>query len=326
MSDYRNKLAALAFDEPTGFAISLKNPWRDKEGEFSTESDDADGRPDSDPAEKVVGSGTGRTVMRAADKKADAERIKALRIPPAWTDVHLSENPKAALQAMGTDAKGRTQYLYSAEHSAKASAEKFERLKSFHSELPKLREAVLKDLERGSSATPEEREAAAIVYLIDKTAFRIGSDSDTGADKKAYGASTLKSNHVKIDGDKVAFRFTGKKGVSISKTIHDAKLASILRPRVEKGGRLFDVSPNVVRDYLHSRDGDHMVKDFRTWHGTNEALKAMKSMPKPKTATAFKKAQREVLKKVSRHLGNTPAVAKASYIDPSVWGQWQIDK
>jgi DNA topoisomerase-1 len=161
------------------------------------------------------------------------------------------------------------------------------------------------------------------VYLIDKTGFRPGSDSETGGDVKAYGATTLEADHVKIDGKKVSFDFIGKKGVRITKTLEDDRLAMLLRPRVSKGGRLFSVSDGQVRDYLHSRDGAFKLKDFRTHNGTAKALDAMKRMPKPKSLTAFKKAQRMVAKVVSEHLGNTPAVALKSYIDPGVWSPWK---
>lgn len=249
----------------------------------------------------------------------DARRA-ALKIPPAWTDVKINTDPNADLQATGTDSKGRTQYRYSAEHSETAAAEKFARLKEFSKELPSIREKVAADLKDG---TPEQKEAAAVLTLIDRTGFRIGSERETGAEKDAYGASTLLSDHVTIDGDKITFNFVGKKGVDIEKTVTDRQLASLLAPRVAAGGKLFNTSDDKVRDYLHSRDGDFKVKDFRTYHGTTEALKTMQSMPIPKTAKDYEKARKEVGKVVASHLGNTPAVALTSYIDPAVFGKWK---
>ena len=275
------------------------------------------------------GRGTAKTAssgsLRPATSK-DAARIKALRVPPAWKDVHISDDHKSALQATGIDDAGRKQYLYSASHSEKKAAEKFARLKAFNDKLPSIRDAVARDIKRGADVTPAEREAATVLYLIDKTAFRVGSDAETGGAVKAYGASTLEARHVSISGHDVTFSFTGKKGVQIDKTVSDAKLAKLLAPRVKAGGKLFDVSDGTIRSYLKTRAGapEFKVKDFRTWHGTQMALKAMKTMIRPKTKTAFNKAQREVSKVVAAHLGNTPAIAKASYIDPAVWGRWAV--
>lgn len=279
--------------------------------------------PRADDGEFTDG-GSGREPIGSPKHTTDvAARVKALRIPPAWKDVQLSVDPNAELQATGVDAKGRTQYLYSAEHSAKAAAAKFERLKQFNQKLPDLRKAIATDL-HNMKLTPAEREAAAVMLTIDKTGFRIGGD-ERGGDKQAYGASTLEQRHVKVDGDKVAFRFVGKKGVDISKTVHDAQLASVIKEHMtgDRKARLFDVSQGDVRGYLHERAGDFNVKDLRTYHGTAKALETVNKMPVPKGDKALKKAQREVAKTVARHLGNTPAVALKSYIDPAVWSKWK---
>ena len=269
---------------------------------------------------------SGQVALRPATA-GDAKRIASLRIPPAYRDaVHISDDPEADLQATWTDAKGRTQYRYSAEHSEKAAAEKFARLKDFNKALPQLRERITTDLS-DTRLSETERESAAILRLIDKTGFRPGSEGETGADTKAYGATTLKAGHVRIDGDKISFRFPSKSGQVTAKTITDPVLAKVLAERKAHGGYLFpNASDADVRDYLHSRDGDFKVKDFRTWNGTNKALETIAKMPVPKTDTAFKKAQREVAKKVAKHLGNTPAIALKSYIDPAVFSAWKAKK
>jgi DNA topoisomerase-1 len=253
---------------------------------------------------------------------AHEARRAELVLPPAWKHVRINRDPKADLQATGIDVKGRTQYRYSAAHSEAAAAEKFSRLKDFNKELPSIRAKVAADL-KDKNAPAHVREAAAVITLIDKTGFRIGSDNETGAAKQAYGASTLLAKHVEIDGSTVTFSFTGKKGVEIEKSVTDPALASMLAPRVAAGGRLFDVSDMQVRDYLHSRDGEFKVKDFRTYHGTAEALRAIKSMPAPSSEKELKAAQKSVGKIVAAHLGNTPAVALASYVDPAVWSSWK---
>lgn len=278
------------------------------DGGFSTEM----------PEER--GSGIGSSGMSPGPEFE--ARKKELGVPPGWTDVRINKNPKADLLAVGKDSKGRTQYLYSAEHDEKSAAEKFARLKEFNKELPKIRERIQSDL-KNPDLPPADREAAAVLTLIDKTGFRVGSDDETGADVKAYGASTLLARQVKIKGDRVEFTFIGKKGVPIAKIVKDKELAEILAPRVAAGGRLFDTSDDKVRDYLHSRDGAFKVKDFRTWNGTSKALETIKGMPVPKTQKEFDASRRAVGDKVALHLGNTRTVALASYIDPAVWSKWK---
>ena len=248
------------------------------------------------------------------------ERLKSLGVPPGWRDVLLNVDPTADLQAVGRDAKGRKVYLYSAEHHARQAASKFGRLKAFNAEVSNLRAHFDRDMR---SADPVTREAATVMRIIDKTAFRIGSRSETGGEVKAYGATTLRSEHVSVSGDKVSFDFVGKHGVRNVKMIEDRQLARELAPRIERGGELFRVREQQVRDYLHDRDGEFMVKDFRTWHGTNRALELVRSLPVPETKTAFQKSVAQVSREVAAHLGNTPAVARGSYIDPAVFSAWQ---
>ena len=270
---------------------------------------------------RVEGEKRWRTSSGFVDK-ATQSRLEVLKVPPAWKSVKLSSNPKADLQVTGIDKKGRKQAIYSAEHSERAAAEKFARLKEFTKELPQLRQRIQADL--GNKSLPSyEQEAAAVLTLIDKTGFRIGSDRETGADKTAFGASTLKTNHVKIDGDRVQFGFTGKKGVRINKIVHDSQLASLLKDRLKNKGKLFNVTDGQVRDYLHSRDGEFKVKDFRTWKGTSVAIREIQKMKPPAEGKPFLKAQRIVAKKVARELGNTPIVALRSYIDPAAWHHWK---
>lgn len=273
---------------------------------------------------EVGGSGPGQGGGGADQKfrapgKADVARVKDLRIPPGWKHVRLNPNPKAPLQATGIDAKGRKQYRYSAKHSEKASAEKFGRLKAFNGKIGGIRKNVSEDLQ---SKDPGVRDAAAVVHVIDKTGFRVGSELDTKADQKAHGVTTLEAKHVKVQGDTVHFRFVGKKGVEIRKSIKDPELAKVIQPRLKDGGQLFKVSDAQVRDYMKERVPGFTPKDFRTWHGTVEALKAVKSMPKPQSEGEHKKAVKAVATRVAQFLGNTPAVALSSYIDPSAFSRW----
>lgn len=248
-------------------------------------------------------------------------RLNAMHIPPAWKGVQLNADHDAALQAIGIDAKNRVQYRYSEAHSEAASAEKFARVKKFTHDLPAMRKKIMGDVRAGGAS----KEEAATLMLVEKTGFRIGSDRNTHADVEAFGASTLQAKHVKITGDTVKFSFIGKKGVAISKTVKDADLASMLAPRISGGGskRLFNTDDRAVNKYLDSISGDkYKVKDFRTYHGTAVALTELKKLKVPSNEKEFKAQRLYVSTKVAAHLGNTPSVALASYIDPSVWKLW----
>ena len=245
--------------------------------------------------------------------------LEGIPIPPKWTRVEISSNPKSALQATGYDEKGRKQYLYSSTHSKKAAANKFSRIKEFDKRLPALRDKIKKDL--------QTNESAVVLYLIDQTGFRIGSDSDIIAKVKAYGVSTLQKQHVSTTGDKVTFGFIGKKGVAINKTVEDAVLARIIEQR--SGGkarqdRLFSVTEGQVLHYLQTMaKRPFLIKDFRTWRGTATAIRVMKDIPAPTSKSGLKKAKNLVAKAVAADLGNTPAVSLKSYIQPEVFAPWE---
>lgn len=252
-------------------------------------------------------------------------RLTKLRVPPAWTGIKLAPDDSHALQVTGKDVKGRSQYLYSAAHSEKAAAEKFARLKAFHGVAGKILTQAQQDM-FNDKLPQRQRDAAAGTRLIAETGFRIGSDTDTGADVKAHGASTLTGEHVQVNGNKLTFAFVGKKGVNITKTVEHPELARFIRDAKKRNGdgALFRATDANVRDYFHGAGGDGFkVKDFRTWQGTNEALKALGGMREPTTAKEFQAMRLAVGKQVAAHLGNTPTVALESYIDPTVFARWR---
>jgi DNA topoisomerase-1 len=244
--------------------------------------------------------------------------VKAVKVPPEVSNVKINLNPKDDIQATWQDSKGRDVYFYSKAHARQAAAEKFARLKDFNDALPKIRQAIQEGL---ASSDVKQNTVAAVLYLIDKTGFRIGSNADTKAKKQAYGASTLQGRHVKVDGDTVTFDFVGKKGVHIHKRVKDAQLAQIIGSRLgeDKNQKLFDVDQANIRSFL-KQFGGFKVKDFRTWNGTATALKEIKKIKtKPETEAEFRKIQSTVAKAVAKHLGNTPSVCLSAYIDPSAW-------
>lgn len=251
---------------------------------------------------------------------AAAQRLAKLGLPPAWWGVQLSADPNAELQAIGYDEKGKQQYIYSAAHWEKQDAQKFLRNKALVAKIPKLEKAIKKSL-LGSGA---DHEAACALFLIRRSGFRVGSEVDRGTEHKALGATTLTAKNVKIDGYDVKFDFIGKHGVNIKQTIRDPELAKLLKPRVKRGGRLFDTDEHKLSDYLHRNLGKNFkTKDLRTLNALEVAQETIDRMPVPKNEKEFKKARLEVGKAVAEKLGNTPTVALSSYVDPAVFLPWK---
>jgi DNA topoisomerase IB len=258
--------------------------------------------------------------------KAVADRLKALAIPPASINVHLNPDTNAPMQATWTAKNGKLQYKYSAENTAGNAAEKFSRVQDFNAALPNLRREAQADMTRRGN-TKSEKDTAAVVRLMDKTGFRVGGEHEFETRKgKAYGASTLLSEHVSVAGNTIRFSFPGKHAVKQEHSVDDALLATYIRNAQAKRGptdRLFDTTESRVNGYIKrvTKD-DFSAKDFRTWHGTYKALEWLSEHGKPKSLSEYKKARVAVGDAVSAHLGNTRAVALNSYISPTVWGKW----
>ncbi len=264
----------------------------------------------------------GRALVSSSTGSELPPHIQSLKIPPAWTDVKYSEDPDADLLAVGKDAKGRSQYVYSESFVAAQSAAKFERISALDDKIDGIREQVSKDLKGGS-------EEAACLSTIMATGIRPGSDKDTGAEKQAYGATTLKAEHVKVDSDgNVSLQFVGKKGVDLNIPVEDAKVSAMLIERVEgkdPGAAIFNTDAGKLSEYTHSLgDGGFKTKDMRTYLGTKTARDIVKSMPTPKNPKEYKSSVMKVAKIVSTKLGNTPTVALQSYIAPASFADWKV--
>lgn len=267
--------------------------------------------PNHSPEDGRFTSGVGGSAGSDAEAR-DIAKERGYKVPPGWTGVKVNRDPNADLQVIGVDSKGRKQYIYSANARSRNDAAKFARVSEFSKAQPKIVERIKKDM-----ATSDEAKA---LYLISKTGFRVGSDRETHASKKAYGASTLESSHVKVDGNKVTFNFTGKKGVTQNHTIEDSDIANMFRG---KEGRLFNTTDGKIRDYLHSIAPGYKVKDFRTHIATGEALKMIKTLPSPTSERSKAKSIMSVAKHVASILGNTPAMARNAYINPAVFRVWE---
>ena len=255
---------------------------------------------------------------------AKLERIQALAIPPAWKDVRISPRPGAKLQATGVDAAGRRQYLYHDDYRAAQEAAKFAKLVRFADALPAFREAMSEHME--IEPMSPEWTCAVAVRLINLGWFRVGDDRYTRANK-TFGITTLRKSHVKVRGSRIAFRFRAKHRIWVRTAVVDSELAQAMRELLEtRGGRLFryrlddeiyNLTARRLNDYIAEFMGEEFTaKDFRTWGGTLIAAVALAERPPVKTETEAKRTVAAVMRTVGERLGNTPAVARASYVSP----------
>ncbi|GIE94181.1 DNA topoisomerase IB [Paractinoplanes rishiriensis] len=269
---------------------------------------------------------------RVTDQET-VQRIKDLVIPPAWQEVWISPDPRGHIQATGVDAAGRKQYLYHPDWRTARDQEKFDRVLEVAARLPEIRERLCEDLTTGRGLT-RERVLAAIVRLLDLGMFRVGNDQYAAREEDpSFGLSTLSPDHVRTSGACMMLNFPGKSGVEHSGTIGDGEVCTVLRDlkrRRRKETRLFaywdkkarrwqEVHADEINDYLREISGESMTaKDFRTWHGTVKAAAELAEAGPQPTKTKRKRAVSDAMKEVAGLLGNTPAVARASYVDPRV--------
>lgn len=252
----------------------------------------------------------------------DEAELKELKIRPDLKDVVVMRNEHSELKGYGTDSKGRRQPFYPSAHHERAKAAKFERLKEFQSQIKGVLDRIRNDL---SSTNEKTRESALLAHLIEKTGMRIGSDKDTGAEKKATGATTLEPQHVKVDGDHVTMDFTGKSGHENHWEVTDPVIAAEFKKRLASGkGRLFSVDAPAFRKYMHDvAPGFKPAKDFRTAKAAEHAMKSVEELPLPESAAEYRESLGKIATSVSGEINNTPDVAFSSYIPPEVFGSWQ---
>jgi DNA topoisomerase-1 len=258
------------------------------------------------------------------------ERIRALVIPPAWRDVWINPSARAKLQATGVDAAGRKQYLYHPDFRAQQEAAKYAKLIRFAEALPALREAMAKHFEL--DGLPEERVAAIAVRLINLGWFRVGTDRYAKA-SRTFGITTLRKSHVSVRGARISFQYRGKHSIMLRSAIVDAELAAAMKELLaQPGARLFQFEADGARcnldcrrlnAYIRAYLGEEFTaKDFRTWGGTLLAAVEFAEHDPPATEADAKRRVASVMRKVAEKLGNTPAVARSSYVSPAVVEQY----
>jgi DNA topoisomerase IB len=267
----------------------------------------------------------------------DAQRIRDLVIPPAWTDVWITPYANGHLQAVGTDDAGRRQYLYHPDWRTRRDAEKFDRMLLFGKALIKARERVILDL--GLDGMPLERACAAAVRLLDLGYFRIGNDV-YAEDNGSFGLTTLERRHVRRQQDRLVFTFVGKSGIEHVIEIDDRVVVAaieVMRRRrtpsdpsllAYRNGRSWrSILPELVNDYVRDTTGlEATAKDFRTWHATVLAAAALAETPEPgETKASRRRAVSGAMKEVASFLGNTPALARSAYVDPRVVDAYERD-
>jgi DNA topoisomerase I len=266
----------------------------------------------------------------------ERERIENLKLPPAWADVLISASPTSKLQAMGKDSAGRWQYRYHESFTKKREAAKYRRIVDFAKALPKLRRRVAADLRR--KGLGKERVMACLLRILGTCFIRAGSQQ-YAEENHSYGLATLRARHVKVKGDKVIFDFPGKSGQHQHRELRDRQVARVVRESLKVPGRdifkfvlddgaVVDVRRRHINEYIREvMGGNYSAKDFRTWAGTLICACALARAQgvscTEKGMRAVKKTMVAAVKEVSEHLGNTPAVARDSYIYPSVLAMFE---
>jgi len=261
-------------------------------------------------------------------------RIRALAIPPAWTDVWICTIPLGHLQAVGIDAAGRRQYRYHDQWRVRRDQQKFDRMLDFAGALPRLRAVTSEHLSQ--EGLTRERVLACATRLLDRGFFRIGSETYAEANG-TYGLATMRCSHVRLGPDGlVEFEYPAKGSKERYQAVVDPQVhevvAKLKRRRGDPdllayrvGRRWRDVRSDDINDYLKDIAGEsYSAKDFRTWHGTVLAAVALAvAAPASRSRTAAKRAMAWAVQDVAQYLGNTPAVCRASYIDPRVFDRYR---
>ncbi|HEY8793543.1 MAG TPA: hypothetical protein VIM15_01250 [Gemmatimonadaceae bacterium] len=264
---------------------------------------------------------------RAVGDKAQLERIDKLRIPPAWRDVHVSTDPRAAIQVWGFDARGRKQYKYHPRAVEKGELRKYYRVRQMARDLPTLRSRIMRDFRR--KGLSKEKVCAGIVRLISQGFFRVGSERYQ-KENNTFGITTMRKSHALVlDDNTVEFEYLGKRSITQRNVVDGKDLARFISQLLETPGpRLFryledgkweNVDSGDVNDYIERiAQFPYTAKDFRTWGGTLRAATVLAELGKGKSQTERKKNVVTAVRLVAAELGNTPTICRKSYVHPAI--------
>ncbi|MDP9688321.1 UNVERIFIED_ORG: DNA topoisomerase-1 [Pseudomonas mohnii] len=265
------------------------------------------------------------TGQRIVDPQ-EIQRINALAVPPAYTDVWICSDPRGHLQATGRDARGRKQYRYHPRWREVRDSDKYSRLRDFGLALPKLRKQLETLLE--APGLSRDKVMATVITLLDATLIRVGN-TQYARDNRSYGLTTLRNRHVEVNGSAIQFQFRGKSGVEHQITVKDRRLARIIKrcqdipgqnlfQYLDENGERHTITSADVNAYLQTLTGaDFTAKDYRTWAGSALALAVLRELEWQPESQA-KQHVVAMVKDVARQLGNTPAVCRKCYIHPAV--------
>ncbi len=257
----------------------------------------------------------------------ELRRIRALVVPPAWTDVWICAIANGHIQVTARDAKGRKQYRYHARWREARDETKYERMLAFAAALPRIRAATERDL--ALPGLPREKVLATVVRLLEATLIRVGNE-EYARDNKSFGLTTMRDRHAKISGNGVKFHFRGKSGKEHSVGVRDRRLARIVKKSqelpgqelfqyVDDGSERHSVGSADVNAYLREISGEEFTaKDFRTWAGTVLAALALREFEAFDSDTQAKRNVVQAIASVAERLGNTPAVCRKCYVHPAV--------
>lgn len=259
--------------------------------------------------------------------EATLSRIKALSIPPAWTDVWICPWKNGHIQVTGRDAKKRKQYRYHPRWHAVRDEAKYDRMINFGKALSGIRKQV--DAHLALPGLPREKVLASVVYLLQTTMMRIGNE-EYARTNQSFGLTTLRNRHARIDGSEIEFHFRGKSGVQHAIRISDPRLARIIKrirdlpgqdlfQYIDDEGQRHAIGSADVNDYLRALTGeDYTAKDFRTWSGTVLAAMALQEFEKFDSEAQAKKNIMRAIESVAKKLGNTPTICRKCYVHPAV--------
>jgi DNA topoisomerase I len=254
-------------------------------------------------------------------------RIRALAIPPAWSDVWISPHENGHLQATGRDARGRKQYRYHPRWREVRDETKYAKMIAFARALPRIRRHIAKDMKRRRLS--RQRVLATVVRLLEATLIRVGND-EYARTNNSYGLTTMQDKHVEVNGAQVRFEFRGKSGKRHTVELTDRRLARVvshcqdlpgqeLFQYIDDDGAQQDVTSSDVNDYLRQISGEEFTaKDFRTWAGTVLAALALKEFQKFDSKAQRKRNIVQAIERVAERLGNTPSVCRKCYIHPQI--------
>ena len=264
------------------------------------------------------------------------DRIDALRVPPAWTDVHIAPSTRSSIQAWGFDARGRKQYRYNERAVERRELRKYHRVRQLAKELPRVRRALHDDARPGARANTLDPDtvAATVLRLISETFCRIGNERYE-KENGTFGITTLRKSHVDVDDKCARFQYKGKGSIKQRQTIVDPELVRLVARQMRTpGSRVFSYSRNGrwktltsrdVNEYLRKRVGKYSAKDFRTWGGTLRAATVLAELGPAKSEAEGKRNVALAMRLVSSELGNTPTICRKSYVHPIVIARYLDD-